>query len=122
MWHHFSSVNVHTLRFPSKLLCYPVFRSSDMTGFIREELLIAIPFLIAIGRIAKNGGIAAKWIPLLLLGIGVAIASVYGFVTSTLTGWRYLVDSIVITGILQGAVVAFASMGLYDTVKKTKAA
>ena len=93
-----------------------------MTGFIREELLIAIPFLIAIGRIAKSGGIAAKWIPLLLLGIGIAIASVYGFVTSTLTGWRYLVDSIVITGILQGAVVAFASMGLYDTVKKTKAA
>ena len=93
-----------------------------MTGFIREELLIAIPFLIAIGRIAKSGGIAAKWIPLLLLGIGIAIASVYGFVTSTLAGWRYLVDSIVITGILQGAVVAFASMGLYDTVKKTKAA
>lgn len=93
-----------------------------MTGFIREELLIAIPFLIAIGRIAKNGGIAAKWIPLLLLGIGIAIASVYGFVTSTLVGWRYLVDAIVITGILQGAVVAFASMGLYDTVKKTKAA
>lgn len=93
-----------------------------MTGFIREGLLVAIPFLIAIGRIAKKHGMESKWIPLLLLGIGIAIAAVYGFMTSTLTGWRYLVDSIVITGILQGAVVAFASMGLYDTAKKTKAA
>ena len=90
-----------------------------MTEFIREGLLIAIPFLIAIGRIAKNGCIGTKWIPLLLLGVGVAIATVYGFVTSTLSGWRYFVDAIIFTGILQGAVVAFASMGLYDTVKKT---
>ena len=90
-----------------------------MTEFIREGLLIAIPFLIAIGKIAKKYGMETKWIPLLLLGVGIAIATVYGFVTSTLSGWRYFVDSIFITGILQGAVVAFASMGLYDTVKKT---
>ena len=90
-----------------------------MTEFIREGLLIAIPFLIAIGRIAKNGGIGTKWIPLLLLAAGIVIATVYGFVTSTLSGWRYFVDAIIFTGILQGAVVAFASMGLYDTVKKT---
>ena len=90
-----------------------------MTGFIREGLLVAIPFLIAIGRIAKKHGMESKWIPLLLLGIGIAIAAVYGFMTSTLTGWRYIVDSLFITGVLQGAVVAFSSMGLYDTVKKT---
>ena len=90
-----------------------------MTEFIREGLLIAIPFLIAIGKIAKKYGMETKWIPLLLLGVGIAIATVYGFVTSTLTGWRYFVDSIFITGLLQGAVVSFASMGLYDTVKKT---
>ena len=90
-----------------------------MTEFIREGLLIAIPFLIAIGKIAKKYGMETKWIPLLLLGVGIVIATVYGFVTSTLTGWRYFVDSIFITGLLQGAVVAFASMGLYDTVKKT---
>ncbi len=90
-----------------------------MTEFIREGLLIAIPFLIAIGKIAKKYGMETKWIPLLLLGVGIAIATVYGFVTSTLIGWRYFVDSIFITGLLQGAVVAFASMGLYDTVKKT---
>ena len=90
-----------------------------MTEFIREGLLIAIPFLIAIGKIAKKYGMETKWIPLLLLGVGIAIATVYGFVTSTLTGWRYFVDSIFITGLLQGTVVAFASMGLYDTVKKT---
>ena len=119
MWHHFSSVNVHTLRFPLKLSCYPIARSLNMTEFIREGLLIAIPFLIAIGKIAKSNGMESKWIPLLLLGIGIAIATVYGFMTSTLTGWRYFVDAIFITGVLQGAVVAFASMGLYDTVKKT---
>lgn len=60
-----------------------------------------------------------KWIPLLLLGVGVTIATVYGFATSTLSGWRYFIDSLFITGLLHGAVVAFASMGLYDTVKKT---
>ena len=93
-----------------------------MTEFIREGLLIAIPFLIAIGKIAKLKGMESKWIPLLLLGIGIAIATVYGFLTSTMTGWRYFVDAIFITGVLQGAVVAFASMGLYDTVKKTEEA
>ena len=68
---------------------------------------------------ANNPGIETQWIPLLLLAVGIAIDAVDGFVTSTLTGWRYFVDSIFITGLLQGAVVAFASMGLYDTVKKT---
>ena len=87
--------------------------------YIRTALLIAIPFLIGIGKIAKNKGMDAKYIPFLLLGIGIAIAAVYGFMTSTLTGWRYIVDSLFITGVLQGAVVAFSSMGLYDTVKKT---
>ena len=90
-----------------------------MTEFIREGLLIAIPFLIAIGKIAKKYGMETKWVPLLLLCVGIVIATVYGFVTSTLTGWRYIVDAVFITGVLQGAVVAFASMGLYDTVKKT---
>ena len=91
-----------------------------MTEFICEGLLIAIPFLIAIGKIAKRYGMETKWIPLLLLGIGIMIAMVYGFMTSTLLGWRYFVDLIFITGILQGAVVAFVSMWLYDTVKKTR--
>ena len=90
-----------------------------MTEFIREGLLVAIPFLIAIGKIANKHGMETKWIPLLLLGVGIAIATVYGFMTSTLSGWRYIVDAVFITGVLQGAVTAFAAMGLYDTVKKT---
>lgn len=116
---------LRSLRFYPILLCYPVDRSLKMTEFIREGLSIAIPFLIAIGKIAKKYGVETKWIQLLLLGIGIAIATVYGFVTSTLTGWRYFVDSLFITGLLQGAVVAFTYMGLYGTVKKagkTKAA
>ena len=90
-----------------------------MTEYIREGLLVAIPFLIAIGKIAKKYGMETKWIPLLLLCIGIAIATAYGFITSTLSGWRYIADAVFVSGILQGSVVAFASMGLYDTVKKT---
>ena len=55
--------------------------------------------------------------PLLILGIAIAI--VYGFITSEMTGWRYYMDTIFITGVLQGAVTAFAAMGLYDTGKST---
>ena len=90
-----------------------------MIDFIRPALLIAVPFLIAIGRIAKSKGMDTKYIPFLLLGIGMAIAIVYGFITSELDGWRYYVDAIFITGVLQGAVTAFAAMGLYDTGKST---
>ena len=60
-----------------------------MTEFIREGFLIAIPFMIASGKIAKLKGMESKWIPLLLLGIDIAIATVYGFLTSTMIGWRY---------------------------------
>lgn len=111
-----------SLRFIIILHCYPVARSLKMTEYIREGLLILIPFLIAIGKIARIYGLETKWIPLLLLSLGIAAASVCGLVTSTLSGWRYIVDSIFITGILQGSVAAFTSMGLYDTVKKSRKA
>lgn len=84
-----------------------------MTEYIREGLLILIPFLITIGKIARIYGLETKWIPLLLLSLGIAAASVCGLVTSTLSGWRYIIDSIFITGVLQGSVAAFTSMGLY---------
>lgn len=91
--------HIFSLRFIIILPCYPVDRSLNMTEFIREGLLIAIiPFLIAIGKIVKKYGMETKWIPLLLLGVGIAIATIYGFVTSTLSGWRYFIDSIFITG------------------------
>ena len=90
-----------------------------MIEYLSPALLIAVPFLIAIGRIAKNKGMDTKYIPFLLLGIGIAIAIVYGFISSEMEGWRYYVDALFITGVLQGAVTAFAAMGLYDTGKST---
>lgn len=99
--------------------------------YLRAELLILIPLLNTIGFYLKgkkstdasgvatypNAVVKTKHIPLILICAAVAIATVYGFVTSAYTGWRMVLDAVVMTGMLQGTLAACAAMGLYDTAK-----
>lgn len=89
-------------------------------NYLKPELLILVPLLIGTGRIVKNKMDGAKWVPLILLGEAVGIATIYGFIMTDCTGWRMALDAVVITGICHGAVAAFSAMGLYDTAKPAK--
>lgn len=99
-----------------------------MESMIKPTLLILIPILNAIGQWLKGekavdgtyskARIKTVDIPLVLLGISILVSIVYGFIVSTFQGWRMVLDAVVITGLLQGSLVAFVSMGVYDTAKK----
>ena len=101
------------------------------TSLIKPALLVMVPVLNAIGlwlkgkkHVATDGlvtyplaKVKSKFIPFILLAIAVAIATIYGFIVSPYHGWRMALDAIFVTGLLQGAVVAFTSMGVYDATK-----
>ncbi len=89
-------------------------------NYLKPELLILVPLLIGLGRIVKQKMGDAKWVPLILLATSVLIATVYGFIVTTRTGWRMALDAVVITGLCHGAVAAFSAMGLYDTAKSAR--
>lgn len=89
-------------------------------NYLKPELLILVPLLIGLGRIVKQRMGDAKWVPLILLATSILIATVYGFIVTTRTGWRMALDAVVITGLCHGAVAAFSAMGLYDTAKSAR--
>lgn len=89
-------------------------------NYLKPELLILVPMLIGVGRIAKQYLGDGKRVPLVLLVSAVSVATIYGFVITTLTGWRMVLDAVVITGLCHGAVAAFSAMGIYDTAKSAK--
>lgn len=96
-----------------------------MDAYIKPQLIVLIPLLIGMGKAIKpglkkrsGGSSTGRLIPVVLLCTSIAISTVYGFVATPYTGWRMILDSVVITGIVQGAIAAFSAMGLYDTTRK----
>jgi hypothetical protein len=110
--------------------CNGMFDSMSMIGdtimdaYIKPQLLVLIPLLIGMGKAIKpslkkrSDGSTGRLIPILLLCTSIAVATVYGFIATPYTGWRMVLDSVVITGIVQGSIAAFSAMGLYDTTRK----
>lgn len=99
-----------------------------MESMIKPALLILVPILNAIGQWLKgrkmpdgsyqNAKVETNVIPVILIVVSILVAVVYGFIASTYQGWRLVLDAVVMTGLLQGSLVAFVSMGVYDTVRK----
>ena len=88
--------------------------------FIRPELLVLIPVLYFIGMGLKSAeAFADKHIPLALGGVGVALAALWVVATSTITG---LQDGAlaVFTAIVQGVLVAGASVYIDQLIKQAK--
>lgn len=85
-------------------------------NYLKPELLIIIPLLIGIGQLVKQK-VDSKWVPYIILPIGILISIGYGFIISNKTGWQYYVDAVLIIGVVHGMVASFCSMGLYSTVK-----
>ena len=96
-----------------------------MEKYINPILLILIPFLNGFGIILKK---AAKdknksfikstaHIPFYTWFMAIVFSTLIGFFYSTNKGSLLMFDTIIMYGIIQGAIVSFISMGLYDTVK-----
>ena len=79
----------------------------DFFSYITENALILIPVLVVIGQIIKNIQlIDNKWIPLILLPLGVAGAMALG-------GWT-------VDAAIQGVLVAGAAVYSNQIVKQMK--
>ena len=105
-----------------------------MEKFLRPELLALFPVLNAVGIwlkgkmvLSDNGDktypkakIKTGKIPLVLVGFAVSVCTVYGFISTEYTGWRMILDAVVMTGIVQGVLVTSVSVLGYDAIKGVK--
>lgn len=59
----------------------------DWQNYIKPELLIFIPVLVAVGAAIKNlTKINNKWIPILLGGLGIVLVTIYQLAFGTIEG------------------------------------
>lgn len=103
-------------------------------NFLKPELAVLIPFLTGAVELLKRwlyrpGEPKGAWkamlrlfgdrkrLPALVWALAFLICTVYGFAVSPHSGWRLALDALVFTGVLQGSVVAWAAMGVYDTCR-----
>lgn len=87
--------------------------------FIRPELLILIPVLYLIGIGIKKSEIRDKWIPFILGGCGIALASTYIF---AITPVLVLTDilSAIFAAVTQGILCAGASVYVDQLIKQSQ--
>ena len=105
-----------------------------MEKFLRPELLVLFPVLNGLGVWLKGkmvldqfgektypkAKIASKFIPIFLVCFAVFVCTVYGFISTEYTGWRMILDAVVMTGIVQGVLVTSVSVLGYDVLKGVK--
>ncbi len=117
----------------------------DWKSYILPQLLALVPFLIGLTEVVKTWlfsedalekkaegqeGKARKIaykilpdkgrIPLFVWILAIVFSTSYGFIVSTYQGWRMVAYSLVMVGLVQGSIVGFASMGVFDAVLKKK--
>ncbi len=89
----------------------------DWQNYIKPELLIFIPVLVAVGAAIKNlTKINNKWIPILLGGLGIVLVTIYQLAFGTIeggNGW-----ALALTSIVQGVIVAAAAVYSNQIVKQ----
>ncbi len=84
----------------------------DFLQLIYENNLILIPALMVIGWVIKNTeAINDKYIPVILLGLGIIITPILNLTTG------FNMD-ILIKSIIQGILVSGASVGLHQATKQ----
>lgn len=118
----------------------------DWKSYILPQLLALVPFLIGLTEVVKTWlfsedalkkkaedqeGKARKFaykilpdkgrIPLFVWALAVVLSASYGFIVSSYHGWRMVAYSLVMVGLVQGSIVGFASMGVFDAVLKKRA-
>lgn len=104
-----------------------------MTPYIKPSLMVLVPFLIGLGNIVRlcltletvtNKVVllirkvfkTTSRIPYFLWAVAFLMATIYGFVISPYSGWKLFADALT-TGLVQGSVITWTSIGLYNTTK-----
>lgn len=107
-------------------------------SYIATKLVILVPILNSLGQVIKKWLFpddpkrtlklpklravflrlfpSKKRISILILSLAFMFSTIWGFVQSTYSGWRLVVDAVVYFGLLQGLLVGLSAMGAFDTV------
>ena len=93
---------------------------SMLKEYIKPELLVLIKVLYFIGMGIKNTElIKDKYIPIILGVIGVIVSAIYIIATSQIKGYQEVL-TVIFTAIVQGILVAGASVYVNQVIKQTK--
>ena len=88
--------------------------------YIKPELLVLVLVLYLVGLgLKKTEKVNDKYIPLILGLLGIVISSIYVVATSSITGYQSVL-MMVFTALVQGILVAGASVYINQVVKQTK--
>ena len=93
---------------------------SALKEYIKPELLVVALVLYFVGMGIKNTElIKDKYIPVILGILGVIISAIYVVATSTITGYQEIL-MVIFTSIVQGILVASASVYVNQLIKQSK--
>ena len=88
--------------------------------YIKPELLVLVLVLYLVGfGLKKTEKVSDKYIPLILGLLGIVISSIYVVATSSITGYQSVL-MMIFTALVQGILVAGASVYINQVVKQTK--
>lgn len=89
----------------------------DLNKIVRPEFIVIALFLNALGAVLKyRTPFPTKLLPLVLLAIATTTCAVWGWFTSSFIGGARWVDTILMAGIVHGAVVASIAVFGWDAV------
>lgn len=92
----------------------------DITNYIQPELIILVPVLYLIGKGLKKSELKDKWIPWMLGGAGVVLATLYTLCLSPVFSVWTDTLSVIVTGIVQGILCAGASVYINELIVQAK--
>lgn len=91
----------------------------SITDYIDSEIFIIIPVLYIIGIMIKKSSINDKWIPLILGGVGIILATAYKL-TAQIPGNGTEVMGAIYWGVTQGILCAAGSVYANNIFKQLK--
>ena len=88
--------------------------------YIKPELLVVAIVLYFVGMGIKNTElIKDKYIPIILGFLGIFVSAIYIIATSTINGYKEVL-MVIFTSIIQGVLVAGASVYINQIIKQSK--
>lgn len=91
----------------------------DFNNYIDNELFIIVPVLYILGIMIKKSSINDKWIPIILGGFGIFLATVYKLSVYLPTNATEVLQ-IIFSGITQGVLCAAGSVYANNIVKQIR--
>lgn len=93
----------------------------DFTQFIMPELIILVPVLVFIGYCIKKSKLKDEKIPFILVACGVFLSCMWIFSTREVTSVKDVFQGL-FSGLVQGIIIAAASVGSNQFVKQIQKA